>query len=41
MGVFIEGLSRCFGQKWDSGGGPLVRPAGHQGWPGGQVSWPH
>jgi hypothetical protein len=22
-------------------GGPLVRPASHLGWPGGQVSWPH
>jgi hypothetical protein len=36
MGVFIGGLSRCFGQKWGSGD-PLVRPAGQLGWPSGQV----
>jgi hypothetical protein len=39
-GIFIGGLSQCFGWKWGSGG-PLIRPASHLGWPGGQVSWPH
>jgi hypothetical protein len=38
-GVFIEGLSRCFGWKWCFGG-PLVRPASHLVWSGSQVSWP-
>jgi hypothetical protein len=36
MGVFIGGFSWCLGQSWGSGG-PLVRPAGRLGWPGGQV----
>jgi hypothetical protein len=40
MGVFIGGLSLCFGQKWGSGR-PLVRPGGQLGWLGSQVSWPH
>jgi hypothetical protein len=41
-GVFIGGLSRCFGQKWGSGGGgALVRSTTHLGWPGGHVLWPH
>jgi hypothetical protein len=39
-GLFIGGLSRCFGRKWGSGG-PLVRPVGHLGCLGGQVSLPH
>jgi hypothetical protein len=38
--VFIGGLSRCLGQNWGSGG-PLVRPAIHLTWPGGQVLWQH
>jgi hypothetical protein len=39
-GVFIGGLSQCFGRKWRSGG-PLVRLASQLGWSGSQVSWPH
>jgi hypothetical protein len=39
-GVFIGGLSWYFRRKWGSGG-PLVKPVGHLGWLGGQVSWPH
>jgi hypothetical protein len=38
--VFIVGLSRCLGQNWGSGG-PLVRPASHLTWSGGQSLWQH
>jgi hypothetical protein len=40
MGVFIGGLMRCFGRSLGTWG-PLVRPAGHATWPGGQVSSLH
>jgi hypothetical protein len=36
--VFIGGLSRCLGRNWGSES-PLVRPAGHLTWSGGQVLW--
>jgi hypothetical protein len=39
-GVFIGGLSRCFGRNWGSGG-PFIRPTDQLGWSGGQFSWPH
>jgi hypothetical protein len=40
MGVYIRGLSRCFGRKLGSGGA-LVRPIDQLGWLAGQVYYPH
>jgi hypothetical protein len=38
--VFIGGVRRCSGQRLGAWG-PLVRPASHATWPGGQVSSLH
>jgi hypothetical protein len=38
--VFIGGLSRCLDQSWGSRG-PLVKPASHLTWLGGQALWQH